>query len=340
MQKQLSNIYLPHYFLMIIILLFSINSCLEKNQSQVKSLNKKLLYIQDVNSDEGIYSGNFGDIVAFDPSTNENFILTNDKFFDVYPTFSPNLGIIIFESLRKHQTLSGLSSESNLFSLNIKDGVIDQFDTLSALRECNSSQEYTYMPVFNNEGNKLIFNKSNSLNVKQKVIYLYDFDLNKVKILNDSLISPFSFVWSIDDLKIYFSAENKKSITNTSNFIGVINTVTNEVNLILTKDGLNLTIGDAFDGFIVYTALNIFENTQELRIYDLTSNKDKVVLPVESLGMKEIRNPQFYNKTTIFFIGQSTNEYAVNIYKYDYVNKELSQITNDGREKYHLTYYQ
>jgi hypothetical protein len=85
--------------LVLFIILGTINSSCQQTTKFPDRLTHSLLYTES-KDEEGIGAGDSSEIVTLNLNTNIKYYLTNDRFYDRYPTYSPSFNKIIFESKR------------------------------------------------------------------------------------------------------------------------------------------------------------------------------------------------------------------------------------------------
>jgi hypothetical protein len=114
--------------LILTLILFLIVSC-NKKFDEIIEIDGKLLLVEDLDGEGGILDGDFGDIVVFDIDSVKRYEITDDDYYDRYPTYSKTMNSIVFEAKKIGvHSITGLTSDSNIFSLNLKTKVIEQID--------------------------------------------------------------------------------------------------------------------------------------------------------------------------------------------------------------------
>ncbi len=145
-------------FIIIFITATLFISC-ESNSQEILNLQDRILLIEDLDGKEGSLDGNFSDIVSYNIHSGERLIITDDNFYDDHPTYSKELNKIFFESKRigAHR-LTGLTSASNIFALDLKTKIIEQVDSEQLRKRFpHIINDDNNWPVLNHKGNKLMF---------------------------------------------------------------------------------------------------------------------------------------------------------------------------------------
>ena len=333
------------FFLLVFILI-----CCSKQIDKNINMQNKILCIEDINNVEGLYGGNFGDIVVYDADTFERFILTNDKYFDYSPTYSKKYNIIMFESLRNYQTYTGLTSQRDLLILNLNNFNINKFDTDKIFYKVNyldTTKTYdgklwantdNYMPMFNSLGDKVIFYKYRE-GIKN-IILLFDFNTETFSIVADSLIGHIDYIWSNCDSLIYYTKDFNRLINNKKpNEIRCYNVYTSKTKSMLKINNHYFYIYDELDKKILVKSYLIGDAIYKIAVFNLKTKNEIFSISTEELGVDEIYSPIFKDSNNIIFVGQinkdNYNQYLYNI-KLD--TKEIKKLSNNGGHKDCLSY--
>jgi Tol biopolymer transport system component len=323
-------------FNFITALILVLSNCKGQDISYPETIGNSLLYLEDISNTFGTLEGKFGDLIVHNLSTKKYFHLTDDQYYDLYPSFSRKYNLVVFSSLRNHQTISGISYKLNLFAISLNNKRLKQFDKkiIDLLQE-SFLDDYIEQPSFNPLGDKVIFLKSRAL--FKSSILIYNLNSERTELLVDSLYGPISYTWSISDSLIYFSPQYSKKAELKTNSIDVVNVFSKKRNRVLIKKGMNLEVSDVLNEQICYLGYYTDGSGAEISIYDLKNKDDIKTIRFNDLDFQLIKSPKFKDSTNIYFIGQKYN-LDEDIYLLNLENGDLNQVTFTQGQKEHLSY--
>lgn len=322
-------------------------SCSKQNASKIKQLDNYLLYIEDVDGEGGIFSGNFGDIVAFNPVTSEKVLLTDDDYYDNHPSYSPSLKKVVFESKRINTDphISGLTSDSDLFLLDIKSGKVslinfNEFKSYKSELKFNKKQ-----PCFDEQGVNLAFLTYNMQDVKKTNLFYYKKLKDSLVLLLDTLIDPLTYIFNNYDNKIFFTSKKKYTLGKSENYIGILDIQNRSVKKLLEESNKYFYLGDIKENKLLYLKLDIsnFDDPRNytINILDIESMRNKEILNSKNAGFREIMVPVFGKDDLIYFIANKSkieSKFDVDIYSLNLDSFNIKKITNDGHIKESLSF--
>jgi len=326
------------------ILVFTLHSSCNTNSQVITDLDGKLLMVEDMDGQGGMLDGNFGDIVVYDIITGARYQLTDDAYYDRHPAYSKTMKSIMFEAKKiGAYNITGLTSQSNIFSLNIKTKEIRQIDDKQLKTRFPSLvNKSNYHPVLNNAGDKILFENDSDRGIFYTRFLLYEISEDSVSLVSDSLIMALDFNWSSEDESIIYTGENTYNIKEKRNFIGMVNVGTGEKKILVNLDNSYKRLGDCYKNRLLYVNKN-FDGPDEtsIIILDLGNLENEEIVKLDEFKFDEIRDPVFYDETKIFFIGSnfvSKNKFDEDVYLFDISTKELKQITFTKNIKDNLSY--
>ena len=304
-----------------------------------------LLYIEDLNGDGGSMDGDFSDIVAFDIDKKQRYILTNDSYYDDFPTYSKSSNRIYFESKRENYIpVLGMSSKSGIYYLDLTKKTIKSFskeekDNLGK----NISRIELSDPSISFTGNKLLFLADTVNDSINHQLLMYDYPSKKYQLLNDTLFRSYKFIWDESETQIAFQGQDEEMMSIT-NHISILDIKTKDVKNIIHIQGMKNNLGDFKYGKLLYIS-ETADNNDESNIYILNTKVDekKEIGSVQEMGFEEIKAPVFKDEYTIFFIGckdVGKDDFYEDIYEMNLTTKEITQITFTNNEKKRLKYYE
>jgi len=184
------------------LLLFSCDSSIEK--CSLSDADNYVLYVQAKSKNGGIYSDNFGDIVLLNLSNKKKCYITDDNFFDSYPTISHDGKNIVFVSSREGNHLKlkllGLSAPVQIYSIELANMRLKKISSILEERFDTITRGIINNLTYTNSDNELIFET-------------YKKQLIRFNLKNDSIMvinaHPESFDVSKDDIDNFnFSFKN------------------------------------------------------------------------------------------------------------------------------------
>lgn len=124
------------YLRVLLIILLSNLSCSQKRIESAEVLNGKRLvvFVEERNSNDGIWGGEYGDIVIMDLDTKQKFYITDDYYFDTNPIFSPDGKNVIFQSSRDEDKLTlqikGIGGPHYIYIFNLESRHLHRIDII------------------------------------------------------------------------------------------------------------------------------------------------------------------------------------------------------------------
>ena len=325
-----------NYFLILFIIFAFFSSCLKNEQEVNLPFEGQLIFIEDLDGSDGILAGSFGDIVLLDGNQNLRKVITDDSYFNDYPTWANNGNTVWFESKRSENIeTSGLSADSYLHRVDIKSGKIRKVNSLPKFPTDTPSR--TSKPSVSTSGNKIVFQTP-----LEKLIYA-DLKAEKSKELNLGFKTYERFSWSPDEDKIIFSGSHNDIVYG----IGLYYLKSDSLKMVsenLTnnpqsgKEALTCKVGNwASNGdFFIYTCNKLGDKKSKVYRYDLRQEEASVIYQTEN---HIVYSPQISkDKTKIFYIATGGNLEWHDIYMYDLEKENRSQLTSNKNHKSHLSY--
>lgn len=327
---------------LVFLFIGAVNISCQETEKLPERLSNSLLYIE-AKDEVGTGTGRYTEIVSFDLETNKEHYLTNDIFYDRYPSYSSIYNSIVFESKRSNPGIAGLSASSAIYMLKLEDGSINKLDMYKSITGKWLSEQRN--PSFNKEGNIVSFMKySDDINSDDYILLLYYLEKDSLEVLKDDLEGANKFIWSKDDEKIFYDFYHSKTRRfpvpeQSINSVNVLDKITRKI--IIADTNYN-ELGDVDNDKLLYVFYKSrYERHPVLRILDLESLTDIYTLNMYELGFKQIKRPVFANDETVYFIGNPIEfEGALgdDIYKLNLKTNEITRITNTELMKEDLVY--
>ncbi|MGD8306780.1 MAG: hypothetical protein PVF17_09015 [Ignavibacteria bacterium] len=313
------------------------------NSLVIPDLQGKILCLEDLDGKHGRLDGNFCDIVAYDIKNGSRYVITDDNYYDDHPSYSKQLNTIFFESKRiGAHVFTGLTSASNIFSLNLGTKTIELVDNDSL------KTRYKYLirddndhPVLNHSGNKLAFMNYSPNGIGYSRLLVNDLEKDTVYLITDSLDFVVYYTWSSSDSLIIFTETWKNIVKDRRNFIATINLATKEKLIIVDYENSNKTLGDCLGSRLVYIEEVVPSGRKNLMIIDLITFELWEITDLDIFGFDAIREPVFYDKLNVFLICSnyiSPDKFDEDIYLLHLQTLELKQITFTHYIKAELSY--
>lgn len=280
-------------FLLLLTILFTNLSCTQNKIETTNFINSKLLavFVEAKNKRDGLSSGSFGDVVLMDLKSKERIMITDDRFYDLNPHFSPNGEYILFQSNRIGEQLyldiKGIGGPFDIFIYDIEKQKLSQLDipyqTERPKEYRETIREIGWMPDGKNVFFKILNNEIYLYNIESKTTSLLKKIIEFPRIENLSVsvnnVFVFSFRQTLDNLDnsglaIYNIATDSVIVfENYSNTFGPWNKIGDEL----------LYWGD---NRIVYLynypkneKTNLFRMKDKMDIYkNIFQNKDDIIL--------------------------------------------------------------
>jgi len=312
------------------------------------SLDGMLLYLEDLDGTGGNASGNFSDIVAFDPVSQKQYILTSDAYYDDYPTYSAKTRKVYFESKREdYHPAVGLTAKSHIYELDLTTKKIllvdnEKFRKILLLKDW---QELT-QPLISHNGIKLLFSYfGNTLNRINYKLTLYYLKLDSILVVDRIIYFPSRYIFSKNDSIIVFDSQTSGKIKNRTDYIALYNIHTKEKKILIMEKDKEKELGDYKYGKIVFTSKRWDEDVSNavIFVYDISKKENIRIAGVKELGFREIKFPVFKNENSIYFIGSKESKkpdtFDEDIYLLNLQTKEMKQITFTHNIKDNLRHY-
>ncbi|MGD8782615.1 MAG: hypothetical protein PVH88_27120 [Ignavibacteria bacterium] len=317
--------------LVIILILFSpLLSCKKDRQGiNLDSNDSKIIYIE-ANSEKGIGSGSFGEIVIMELNSKKKYFLTNNSSYEKEPIWGPNESIIIFLTNRMNNQESsnfkGISGPYSIFSYDLKTN--DQYEIEVPFQ--HEKPEYLRRTISDinwlGKRNWIIFRTSNNTVYKYSML---DEFLGIIEEFDEENFSDFHMIMNLkcspDEDLIAFNYLNTDVIGKAGLCVYNINDSTNNIIPIsrITK-------------FLDWSTDNkrlLFYESKIIKEYNLQDGSINIVFEPES----NIRISECHaiNDTSFVLLASfknQTNEVAL----LNNLTKKLIWLTNDKMEKKYL----
>lgn len=327
--------------MLMFLLLGAVNISCQETEKLPEKLSNSLLYIE-AKDEVGTGTGRYTEIVSYDLKSNKEHYLTNDIFYDRYPSYSSIYNSIVFESKRSNPGIAGLSASSAIYMLKLEDGSINKLDLYKGPAGVGLKEQH--LPSFNKGGNIVSFMKYNDNTTRDYSLILYYLEKDSLEFLKNDVEHGKKFIWSPDDEKIFYDYYHSKTLRfpvpeQSINSVDVLDKITRKI--IIADTNYN-ELGDVGNDKLLYVFYKSrFERHPVLRILDLESLTDVYTLNMYELGFKQIKRPVFANDETVYFIGNPIEfEGALgdDIYKLNLKTDEITRITNTELMKEDLVY--
>ena len=306
-------------------------------------IDGKILLLEDLDGKEGSTDGNFCDIVAYDIYSGERSIVTDDDYYDDHPSYSKALNCIFFESKRiGAHSLTGLTSASNIFALNLELNFIEQVDNKPLRNRFPILlNDVNYFPLANHSGSEIIFQNGSDAGIFYDRLIIYEINQDSLYLLKDSLILVTDYIWSFKDDNVIYTAKHKYTFKDNRNFVATVNLSSKERQIILDLNNSRKYLGDCLGNQLIYISETIPDGEYSLMIMDLLTAENQEVTKLNRFGFDEITEPVFYDEANIFLICSnriSSNRADEDVYMLDLNTLNLKQITFTHNIKEELTY--
>jgi len=324
-----------------LIVVLTIKCQNDKQFLYVSSLS--LLYIEDIDGKDGLGMGDFGDIVLYDLADSVQYNITEDSYLNEYPSYSRLNNSIYFGSLRANQTITGISSEMNIFYKNLSSNKFIQVDNKDFYSKRKfSGLNHSYKPLICNNGKLLAF-ETMSIESSEDLIGVYN-------IVHDSLVAAigririiYSMTWDSRDTRIVFTSSYNFSNSPDNNYIGLFDIEAKTYVELLSRDYEWLLASDILGDSLLLIKKDLKTQKHYFEIVDMLSKETKYIIEISSIGFEEVKTPKFITENEIVFIGVNGiyDEYPQNdIYKLNIKTNRVERITNNGYIKDHLSVIQ
>lgn len=322
---------------LFVFYLIIFSSCSKGQEEIPDNLSGWLLFIEDLDGEGGLGNWNFGDVVLFNPEIKEKYILTNDRYFDIEPTYSKKYNIIIFNSLRDNQTYTGIGKGKKLFQYNIKNKKIEEFRTKYKFHKI---EDFIDGPKFNENGDKIIIYKH------PDTLLIYDFTKDTLKIaIDDYSTIAKSYAWKDDENILLNPSFYNKEKKNNESIIGMLNLVTGERERLIESNGYFHEVFDYMDNKIVIKKNELDDPfTGYIIIYDIENEKEILKIDPRDYGFYWITEAVFSKDGNGLYLN-AEKEIAIktgedmegDIYYYEIKTGEITNITNDGHLRKYMS---
>ena len=275
--------------------------------------------------------GNFPDLVAFNPRTEERFILTRETLYNVRPSWVAGGDSIIFESKR----VQDHGAPSHLYVLNTRNSRITPLQEGMNLDRMSGGHIQYQRPAINNQTNR---------------VYYYGLDCKCI--LSMSLHDK-----SVDTVRVNAEAASNIFWSNDYNYLviqdrigagmrrHVVFTVYKFGNyspeLLMNKENWNFHPGDLYKGKLLYTTHKAeASSVVYLKVHDMHTGEKKKIGSYDR-STTELRNyisPVFKDEHSIYYL-KETSSNIYEIFEKDIQSGETRQITYDNKLKSNLTIY-
>lgn len=316
--------------LSLFIILTTVNTSCQETKKLPDHFTNSLLYVES-KDEEGIGAGGFSEIVVFDLSTNTTYHITNDSYYDRYPSYSSLTNTVTFESKRfSDPDIVGLTADSKIFTFYLTDKSLKSLDLFKGLGENGLDQQF--LPIFSNDGSKICYTQYVGNLPRPYYIFSYDFSNDSVDLLQKDLRKPISYIWSEEDNRIFYSVRGKRLMKNTDQDIYVIDILEKSSREVIKKDSTQNTIGDIKQNKILYVSRNSsYASDHFIKILDVSTNNELFSSDMNEFGFKEIKSPVFESNDIIYFIGnpkQFEGATGDDIYRMNILTKEIERVTH------------
>ena len=251
----------------------------DSNSYRLPDIDGKILLLEDLDGKEGCTDGDFCDIVAYDIQNGKSLIITENDYYDIHPSYSKTSNSIYFESKRiGFHNLTGLTSASNIFSLNLESDIIEQVDNkLLRNRFPILLKDVNYFPLANHSGSKIIFQNGSDAGIFYDRLIIYDINQVSLYLLIDSLIMVTDYIWSFKDDNVIYTAKHKYTFKDNRNFVATVNLSSKEWQIILDLNNSRKYLGDCLGNQLMYISETIPGGEFSLMIMDLLTTENREV---------------------------------------------------------------
>ncbi len=301
----------------------------------------KLVFIEDIDGKGGLYDGNFGDIVIFDPVTKQKYILTDDAYFNMNTKWAFSGQSIVFDSKRGYgyDPLVALSNPSHLFRIDIKTRNLLQLDLPVYKTKKKDEEVDNRCPVLDSSNTLMAFASYNEVPGKMDLI-LYSFTENSLDTLIRNIEALDDIYWDGEYIVFTYCPYDKGVHKELA--IRILNWKTGEIVSTIFNDNWIYDIGDLKHGVLLYSGNEMVHNFKvNMYTYIIDKKINSKILTLDSLW---ITDPVFARNKTIYFSGGNftnikTREAFNDIYSYNLITKKLKRLTHDKHTKECLDYY-
>jgi Tol biopolymer transport system component len=326
--------------LSLFIILVTVNTSCQETTKLPDRFTNSLLYVES-KDEEGIGAGGFSEIVVFDLNTNTIYHLTNDSYYDRYPSYSSLTNTVTFESKRfSDPDIVGLTADSKIFTFNLTDKSLKSLDLYKGPGENGLDQQF--LPILSNDGSKICYTQYVGNLPQPYYLFIYDFRNDSVDLLQKDLRMPIRYIWSEQDNRIVYSVFGKRLMKNKDEDIYMIDVLEKSSQQVIKKDSTQNTIGDIKQNKILYVSRNSsYASDHYIKILDVSTRNELFSSNMHEFGFKEIKSPVFEGNDIIYFIGNPTQfEGATgdDIYRMNLLTKKIERVSYTELMKVDLSF--
>lgn len=226
------------FFLLLLSLVTLSCSKVSKLPESFSPINK-LVFIEDIDGRGGLYDGNFGDIVIFDPVTKQKYIITDDEYFNMNTKWAFSGRSIVFDSKRgyDYDPLVALSNSSHLFRIDLRTRNLLQLDLPVYKKKKKDEEVDNRCPVLDSSNTLMAFASYNEVPGKMDLI-LYSFTKHSFDTLMRNIEDLNDIHWDGDNIAFTYDQGKDRG-----RGMVIINRKTKEKRK-LEKIDWNIDIGD------------------------------------------------------------------------------------------------
>ncbi len=328
------------FFLLLLSLVTLSCSKVSKLPESFSPINK-LVFIEDIDDKGGLYDGNFGDIVIFDPVTKQKYILTDDEYYNYNTKWAFSGQSIVFDSNRGYgyDPFAGLSNPCHLFRLDIKTRNLIQLDLPVYKKKKKDEEVDDICPVIDSSNTLMVFASYNEVPGKMDLI-LYSLTENSFDTLMNNIEALDDIHWDGEYIAFTYCPYDKGVHKELA--IRILNWKTGEIVSTIFNDNWVYDIGDLKHGVLLYSGNEMVDNFKvSMFAYFIDEKLNSKILTLDSLWIEE---PVFARNKTIYFSGGNftnieTREGFNDIYSYNLITKKVRRLTHDKHDKECLDYY-
>lgn len=321
-------------------------SCQQLPETNIPdNIQGMLLYIEDLDGKDGNYSWDFGDLVAYDPETNQKFILTSNSYLDLRPSYSSKLNKVIFESERyKESAVIGILGKANIYTLDLKtkstDMITDE-EFKNKFKEVHGNR--VDFNLFSTNFFNEIFLFSIYLKRNYHSVYSYNITTGILKTVMKEIHYFANYNYDSEENIFYYEKyENPDNEFYDLRKVSIVklDIQSGKVDSIIISDNSANYLEDIRSEVILYEEVKDEKHT--LYAYDMRKKKVLSETDWNFMENPQDANPVFGKSTDeIYFIKEPINndkDYKCDIYWMNLKTKEIKQITTDGHIKNDLTF--
>ena len=275
--------------------------------------------------------GNFPDLVAFNPQTEERFVLTRETLYNVHPSWVAGGDSIIFESKREQDH----GAPSHLYVLNTRNSRITPLQEGMNLDRMSGGHIQYRRPAVNNQTNSVYYY---GLDCKCLLsIGIHDKSVDTVGVTAETASNIF---WSNDSQ--YLVVQDRIGSGMRRHVVFTVYKFGNYTpELLMNKENWNFHPGDLYEGKLIYTThKGEAGSIVYLKTHDMRTGEEKEIGSYDR-STTELRNfisPVFKDEHNIYYL-KETSSNIYEIFEKHIESGQIRQITNDNKLKTSLTIY-